>query len=253
MQIQNLKLFRKVNSDSVEDWEDWLNQMNKAEITIVTIPKKGQVKKSDQIVKQLNSQKSLGLVLTENLLTWTANANRQFSKAIRALWFLKEINQTKRHSLNGNKDYIVSIISYASDVWHPNKEELVLLKKLLKKATKWILGSSIDYKNKNLNILPLAMYLETQSLLIYFNVSDGENNININQFVKYITNQRTRQGTHEVIFANTRLCKSDENFWKRTAIIYFWKRTDLRSKLWVSHVYKKDVLQTLGFKVKDLV
>ena len=34
------------------------------------------------------------------------------------------------------------------------------------------------------------------------------------------TTQVKEQGTHEVIVAKTRLCKSDENFWIRTAILY---------------------------------
>ena len=84
------------------------------------------------------------------------------------------------------------------------------------------LSNSIDYKNRlrTLTILPLAMYLELDSLLLYCNIADGEYNININQFIKYNTNERTRQGTHEVIVVKTRLRKSDENFWKRTAILY---------------------------------
>ena len=52
----------------------------------------------DQIVRPGNSQKNSGVVVTENL-TWTANANRRFSKAMRALWYLEETYQTKRQSL----------------------------------------------------------------------------------------------------------------------------------------------------------
>ena len=39
----------------------------------------------DQILKPLNSLKDIGVVVTENL-TWRANANGRFSKAMRALW-----------------------------------------------------------------------------------------------------------------------------------------------------------------------
>ena len=76
------------------------------------------------------------------------------------------------------------------------------------------------------------MYLKLHSLLLYCNFVDGENNINLNRFIKYKTNQRTRQGTHKVIVAKTRLSQNDENFSIRTAILYniFCKTTDLRSK-----------------------
>ena len=51
----------------------------------------------DKIVKPVNSQKDLGVVVTENL-TWTANAKRRFSKAMRALWYLKKhIKQNVSH------------------------------------------------------------------------------------------------------------------------------------------------------------
>ena len=188
---------------------------------------------SDQIVKPVNSQKDLGVVVTENL-TWTANANRRFSKAMRALLYLKRNTSNKTsviNKLNAYKGYVVPIISYASEVWHPNKGDLVLLEKLQKNATKWILGNSIHYKNRllTLNILPLAMYLELRSLLLYCHIAD---NINVIHVIKYNTIERTRQGTHEVIVAKTRLCKSDENFWIRTAILYniFCRITDLRNK-----------------------
>ena len=54
------------------------------------------------------------------------------------------------------------------------------------------------------------MYLELYSLLRYCDIADGEYNININQFIKYNTNQRSRQRTHENIVAIKRLCNSDK-------------------------------------------
>ena len=183
--------------------------------SILYIKKKGRIKMCDQIVRPENSQKDSGVVVTEDL-TWTANANRRFSKAMRALWYLKRNISNKTtviNKLNAYKGYAVPIISYSSELWHPNKGDLVLLEKLQKNATKWILGNSIDFKNRllTLNILPFAMYLELHSLLLYCNIANGECNININQFIKYNTNEKkTRQGTHEVIVA--RLCKAMKIF-----------------------------------------
>ena len=102
----------------------------------------------NQIFKPVNSQKGLGVVVTENL-TWTANANRRFSKAMRALCYLKRnisIKATVINKLNMYNGYVVPIISYASEVWHPHKKDLVLPEKLQEKATNWILGNSMDYK-----------------------------------------------------------------------------------------------------------
>ena len=154
----------------------------------------------DQIVKSANRQKDLGVGVTENL-TWTANANGRFSKAMGALWYLKRNISNKTtaiNKLNAYKGYVVPIVPYASEKFHPNKKDIILLEKIQKKATKSILGNSIDYKNRllTLNTLPLAMYLELHSLLLYCNINDGDYNININQFFKYNTNERTSQGTH---------------------------------------------------------
>ena len=156
---------------------------------------------------------------------------------MRALWYLKRKISNKTsviNKLSAYKGYVVPIKSYASKEWHPNKGDLVLLEKLRKNSTKWILGNSIDYKIRllALNFLPLAMYLGLHSLLFYCNFYDGEYNININQCIKYNTNERTRQGTHEFIVAQTRLSKSNENFCIRTAIFYniFCRIKDLRSK-----------------------
>ena len=70
----------------------------------------------DQIVKSVNSQIDLGDVVTENL-TWTANLKRRFSKAMRALWYLKRNVSNKMsviNNLNAYKGYVVPIILYGS-------------------------------------------------------------------------------------------------------------------------------------------
>ena len=139
--------------------------------SILYIKKKEQVKMWDHIVETMNSQKDLGAVVRKNH-SWTANANRRFSKAMRELWNLK-INLSNKTSvinkLNAYNGYLVPIISYASKAWHPNKGDLASLEKIQKSATKWILGNSTDYKNRllTLNFLPFAMYMELHSLLLY--------------------------------------------------------------------------------------
>ena len=75
----------------------------------------------DQTVRPQNSQKDSGVVVTENL-NWTANENRRFSKAMRALWYLKRNVSNKTtviNKLNAYKGYVVPIISYSSEI--PNE------------------------------------------------------------------------------------------------------------------------------------
>ena len=85
------------------------------------------------------------------------------------------------------------------------------------------IGHEIAYKNRvlTLNILPLAVYLELHSLLLYCIIVDGEYNININQFI-LSTTQIKEQDTADM--------KAMKIF--GTAIWYniFCRLTDLRSK-----------------------
>ena len=75
----------------------------------------------DQIIKPVNIQKDLHVEVTENL-TWTTNANRRFSKVMRALWYLKRNISNKTtviNKLNAYKGHVVPILSCASEVCHP--------------------------------------------------------------------------------------------------------------------------------------
>ena len=145
--------------------------LHKDKCSILCIKKKRQVKMCDQIVRPASGQKDLGGVVMENF-TWTTNANRRLSKTMRKLSYLKPNISNKTsfiNKLNVYKGHAVTIISYASEVWHPNKEGLVLLQKLQKNATKCLLGNTTDYKDRLLTpiILPLAIYLELHNLLLY--------------------------------------------------------------------------------------
>ena len=79
----------------------------------------------EQIFKPV-SLNFLGVVVTENL-NWTANANRRFSKAMRALWYIKKYTKqnVNQYKLNAYRGYVVTIISYAIEVRHPSKEDLL--------------------------------------------------------------------------------------------------------------------------------
>ena len=79
---------------------------------------KGQSKMCDQIVKPMKFQKDLGVLVTKNL-TWTTNANINFSKTMRALYYLKGNISNKTsiiNKLNDYKGYVVPIISNASRI-----------------------------------------------------------------------------------------------------------------------------------------
>ena len=67
-------------------------------------------------------------------------------KLIKHFGTSEEIFTLHQVKLNAYKGFIVPIISYACQVWHPFKWDLVLIKIIQKSVTKWILGSSLTYK-----------------------------------------------------------------------------------------------------------
>ena len=134
--------------------------------------------------------------------------------------------------LNEYKGYIVPIISYTCQVWHPSKCDLVLIERIQKSATKWIIGSSLTYKKRliKLKSLPLSFYFEFHSLLLLCDLINNKYNFVIEKYIHFNNNNRTRQGAKcENKLTKKQLFKSDENVWSRAAYLYniFNKHTHL--------------------------
>ena len=115
------------------------------------------------------------------------------------------------------------IIMFGCEVWHPSKIDLRLIEKLQKDATKWICWSEPDYKEwlTETELLPLTLYVELQSLLLYCSNTDGRYNIKINNFINIKANERTRQSTNnEIPSQKNTIHKTDENLWHWVAIFF---------------------------------
>ena len=139
-------------------------------------------------------------------------------------------------------------------MWYPSKCDLVLIERIHKSATKWIIGSSLTYKERliKLKILALSFYFELHSLLLLCDLINNKYNIAIDKFMLFNINNRTRQGAKcEIKLTKKRLFKSDENFWSRTAYLYniVNKQTDLTDnkniKYRISDIYWKFFLEVL--------
>ena len=64
---------------------------------------------------------------------------------------------------------------FGCQVWYPSKTDLRLFEKMQKGATKWISWSEPDYEKRltETELLPLSLYAELQSLLLYCSIIDG--------------------------------------------------------------------------------
>ena len=193
--------------------------------SILNFKRMSTVRMNEKIVSTSNTQKDLGIIINDNL-TWHDNTMRRHSKALRALWSLRRNlpwSTSRRSKLNAYVGYVVPIMMFACQVGYPNKSDLKLIEKLQKDATKWILWTERDYKDRliQLKLLPLSLYAELQCLLLFCSILDGSYDIDHTNYINVNSNHRTRQGTnHDILVNKNRLRKTDENFWHRSAILY---------------------------------
>ena len=120
--------------------------------------------------EQPNELRDLGMIMSKNP-NWTSHANNRASKALKALYCIKR-NLSPVTTMNNRKNaynsYVVTIVSYASSVWKPSKQDLATLEKVQQRATKWILGNKqILYKSR-LTTLQILPCLFTKKCRYYF-------------------------------------------------------------------------------------
>ena len=192
---------------------------------ILCFKKKSLITIKNETINISSHQKDLGIQVCDNL-TWHQNASTRAFKTLKALWYLRRILHHRtlpQVKLNAYTCYIVPITSYACQVWYPSKCDLVLIERIQKSATKWIIGSSLTYKERliKLKILPLSFYFELHSLLLLCDLINNKYNIAIEKYIHFNNHNRTRQGAKcEIKLTKKRLFKSDKNFWSRTAYLY---------------------------------
>ena len=103
-----------------------------------------------------------------------------------------------------------------------NKSELKIIEKRQLRAISWIYGYNSSYftKVKTANLLPVCIYVDLRNILLVWIFNCGNYDIAAAQYVSWNTKQTTRQGNNnDIEVPNYRLCKSDENFWKRAAFL----------------------------------
>ena len=99
-------------------------------------------------------------------------------QGIRILNLLKRNVYTKLRvsaKLNLYKSTVVAVISYASPCWYASRADMRKLELLQRRATKWILPTISDYKERlvYLEVLPIPFYLQTLDVLTLTKICDG--------------------------------------------------------------------------------
>ena len=195
--------------------------------------------------EQPNELKDLGMIMSK-ILNWTSHANNSASEALKALYCIKRNlspTTTMNNRKNAYKSYVVPIVSYASSVWKPSKQDLATLEKGQQRATKWILGNKqIPYKSRltTLQILPLSLYQEMHVLLLFANILRGKTDLEWWRFIE-ITESNRPKTTRRFNAKNFRLHKCESDFWQRTCSLTNIFHDHLKYEVLLSDSFKPKI------------
>ena len=174
-------------------------------------------------LSSVNSQRDLGLIVS-NKLTWNENCSRT-SKAISALFQIKRsltMKSSVTTRLNAYTGYVVPIVTYASQAWTPSRSNMEQLERVQKLATKWILRTSKTYTErlKDLNLLPLNLYMEMHDILILIALLENRYDVEIERKPSESCEITRQSSRGEFQIPKSRLQRTDDTFFRRVKHLY---------------------------------
>ena len=137
------------------------------------------------------SHKDLGVIISSDL-SWSNHYRHIITSAYKSLGLIRRSFTTT--SISAKRQLYLSLIrshlTYCSPVWRPHLiKDITLLKKVQKRATKFILNdfsSDYKYRLKELHILPLMYYLEVNDITFFINnLKHPDTHFNIKDFVTF--------------------------------------------------------------------
>ena len=182
-----------------------------------------------QTISANTTHKDLGLILHRNL-NWTNHYEHICSTSYRILGLLKRTFSSYSSVLVKKKLYLSLVrsqLSYGSQLWRPALiKDILKLERIQRRATKFLLGCTLDYRDRliKLNILPLMYYFELADILFLINsLKNPTSRFNICNFVKIQDNTNTRSSdklTFKHIFCSS--CLESHFYFNR--IPRLWNR-----------------------------
>jgi hypothetical protein len=151
---------------------------------------------------------------------------------------------------------VKSELSYATEIWSPYQSlNRISLEKLQRRATRWILQvktGDITYKDwlLALNLLPFTYDREIKDLTFFFKLLHGYYDLNVSDYVLFVSHCRTRNCENPSLMLKVRSCKTStfqSSFFNR--IVPLWNcvckaatAADLRSLIMLKSIFVKNVL-----------
>ena len=123
--------------------------------------------------------KDLGIHVSKNL-TWTTHIDSRMSKENITFYCIRrnlEFKVKMRIKLGLYKSLIFPVLTYGLIICNNSRSDLGRLERFQKKVLKWITGNDSDYTEqlRLLNILPRALFLQLNELLMMAKLMHEEN------------------------------------------------------------------------------
>ncbi|CAB4031032.1 Hypothetical predicted protein [Paramuricea clavata] len=164
---------------------------------------------------RVDHEKDLGITTTTKL-SWKLHINTIVAKANKMLGILKR-TCTSITDMNTRRTLYLSLVKsqllYASEVWSPlnNVQLSRQVEKVQRRATKWILmNREMPYKERlsSLNLLPLSYDREMKDLTFFYKALFGFTNVNLSNYVSFVSHGRTRLSLSSEYILQNPLCKT---------------------------------------------
>ena len=167
-------------------------------------------------LEQVKTHKHLGVIISSDL-SWKPHVLSVAAKANKILGLLKRTFGKCSEAITiGYKSMVRPIVEYACPVWNPHQQYLSdKLERVQRNASRWILGSSIDYSERleYLGWPTLNSRREFLSLVQLFKFINGFSRVDLCNYLTF-SNSRTRSTNNVKIwtpYARTNILKN--SFW----------------------------------------
>ena len=123
-----------------------------------------------------NTVKDLGLTINSNL-SWSSHIELKVKSAYSIFYNLKRSMPPNTHwhtKFILFKSYILSTVSYASEIWCPSKTDLTRLELIQARVLKWAFpGSNYKERLSKAKMLPISLEIQLRSLILLNRLLNG--------------------------------------------------------------------------------
>ena len=157
-------------------------------------------------INKVQEEKNLGVLMTSSL-SWDSHIQRISAKANRMLRLLKRTCPllTQVHVRRTLYLALVKLqVCYASEVWSPHQNNLkIKLEQIQRRATRWILNvkvGDVPYRDR--------YDREIRDLMFFYKALHGFYDLNVEDFVSFVTHGRTRLSSNPTVVLKIPYCKT---------------------------------------------